>query len=245
MPSRRNVVRTAAWTVPVVAASTAVPAYAASCGSTSYAWRLDWGGSSSPYTRSNTIVNGIQTGSATITGVAGTSPMTVSFSSKMNGTMQRDADNLRLSTQLTQTDTVNNVGGTGGPGLNISHLEAIPSGSGNNQELSISFNRAVSNLAFTITDIDISNGNWNDRVELTGDRSGSGPNISGSGTSGDPWRASSTGNAGNGSSARNLNVSYNVPIAANTPIVLKFYNSSGNGNQRIFLSDFTFDALGC
>lgn len=42
LQSRRNVVRTVAWTVPVVAASTAVPAYAASCGSTSHAWRLDW-----------------------------------------------------------------------------------------------------------------------------------------------------------------------------------------------------------
>ena len=42
LPSRRNVVRTAAWTVPVVAAAVGAPAFAASCGTTSYTWRLDW-----------------------------------------------------------------------------------------------------------------------------------------------------------------------------------------------------------
>lgn len=246
LPSRRNVVRTAAWTVPVVATTIAVPAYAASCASTTYDWRLDWGATGTVYTRSNTIVNGVQTGTAVITGPAGTSPLSVYFSSVMSGTMQRDADNLRLSSALTQTTALNNVGGTGGPGLNVSHADPIPSGSGNAQELSISFSRAVTGLKFTITDIDISSGDWNDRVELTGTRTGTGPNIAGSGVPGDPWRASATGNAGNGSNARNLAIEFTGPaVAANTPIAVKFYNSAGNGNQRIFLSDFTFTATGC
>lgn len=243
-PTRRTVVRSAAWTVPAVAASTAAPAFAASPCGTSYAWRVDWGAAGTSYTRGATVA-GVQTGTATVTGSTGTAPMIVTFSSAMTGTMQRDADNLRLSTDLTQTATVANVGATGGPGLNISHAAAIPSGSANAQELSISFSRAVSGLAFTITDIDISNGDWSDRVELTGTRTGTATGVTGSGTSADPWRATNAGNAGNGSNTRNLDVVYSGSIAANTPIVLRFWNASGNGNQRIFISDLTFTALGC
>ena len=249
LPARRTVVRTVAWTVPVVAAGVSAPAYAASCGSTSYDWRLDWNDSttsdaySTAYTR-GAVAGGIQTGTATITGPTGSSAMVVTFRSEMFGTMLRDGDNLNMSNLL--TPSVTNVGGLNqGPGLNISHATGIPSGRANRQEIQISFNRAVSGLAFVISDTDWSNGGWEDRVELTGTRTATAPNISGAGTSTDPWRATNEGNAGNTSNSRNIAVSFTAPVAANTPIVLTFWNNSGNSNQRIFLSDLTFTASGC
>lgn len=228
----------------MVAVGANAPAFAASPCATSYAWRLDWGGSSTSWTVATAA--GIQTGSAVITGAAGTAPLSVTFTSVMTGTMQRDADNLVLSNALTQTPTVANVGGLGqGPGLNISHAAPIPSGRSNRQEVSISFSRAVSNLSFVITDNDWNPGGWDDRVELSGSRTFSGANIQGQGTQADPWLATNSGNASNDSNSRNLAVTYTSAIAADTPLVLTFYNDSGNSNQRIFLSDFTFNALGC
>lgn len=245
MPSRRNVVRTATWTVPVVAASTAVPAYAASPCATSHGWRLDWGASGTTYSRGQ-VVNGVQTGTAVVTGPAGTSPLTVTFRSVMSGSMRRDADNLELSSNLTETPPVGNVGGLGlGPGLNVSHAAPIPSGQRNAQEISISFDRQVSGLAFTITDVDAQFGDWVDQVELSGSRTGTGPALQGNGTPDSPWMATTYGNAGNSSGSRNIAVTYTAAIPAGSPVLLKFWNRSGNGNQRIFLSDFTFDALGC
>jgi hypothetical protein len=254
LPSRRNVVRTAAWTVPVVAATVGAPAFAASCGTTSHTWRLDWSNDnttdqfSTSYPAATTS-SGIQTGVATITGPSGTVPIAVTFRSQMFGSMLRDADNLKVSSAL--SPAANNVGGLGqGAGLNVSHQAPIPTGRANRQEVSISFDRAVTGLSFTITDIDRQTGDWNDRVELTGSRTYSGPNISGAGTNGpggsnNAWRPDDNGNAGNSSSYGNLTVTYSGTIAANTPIVLTFWNNSGSGNQRIFLSDFTFTAFGC
>lgn len=243
-PARRTVVRSAAWSVPVVAVGVSAPAFAASPCATTYPWRLDWGGSSTSW--SVVSASGVQTGSAVIAGPAGTAPLTVTFRSVMTGTMRRDADNFALSHALTQTSPVSNVGGLGqGPGLNISHQAPIPSGSANAQEVSISFDRRVVDLSFVITDIDAQFGGWIDRIELTGTRTGTGANIQGDGTSGAPWMPTTYGNADNDSGTRNLAVSYTSAIAANTPIVLKFWNWAGTTNQRIFLSDLTFDALGC
>lgn len=256
MPTRRNVVRTAAWTVPVVAASIGAPAFAASCGMTTHTWRLDWSNDNTVDAFSTSYPNpttagGIQTGVATITGPVGTLPVKVTFRSQMIGSMQRDGDNLRVSNVL--SPAANNVGGLNqGAGLNISHQSPIPTGRANRQEVSISFDRAVTGLSFTIADIDRQTGDWNDRVELTGSRTYSGPNINGDGTNGTPpantnnaWRPDDQGNQNNSSGAGNLTVTYSGTIAANTPIVMSFWNSAGDGNQRIFLSDFTFTAAGC
>ncbi len=204
MPSRRNVVRTAAWTVPVVAAGTAVPAYAASCGNTSYPWRLDWDNdqTSDQFTTSypaapTTNQQGVRTATATVTGPVGTNAMTVTFRSTMSGTDTRTNNNLRVDAA-----TYPNVGATGGTGLLLQHQD-ITSGRANSyQQVEITFNRSVSNLRFTITDIDSNdqNGNGNDfwdRVELSGARTftttprpgnNNGSYILGAGTLADPWR---------------------------------------------------------
>lgn len=242
-PSRRAVVRGAAWSVPVVSMAATAPAFAASCGSTDVAYTLDWGNTAvTTYTApSNPAGTGTKVGTATVLAPAGSggSSLTVTFSSVMAGSMVRDADNLTVSSET-------NVGALGlGRGLNIAHAAPIPTGYANRQDISVSFSRAVTNLRFTITDIDATQGNWIDQVAVSGTRNGVPVStVTGSGTTNDPWMPTQYGNRGNNSNLGNVAITF-PSLAANTPFVFSFWNLSGDGNQRVFLSDFTFTAKGC
>jgi hypothetical protein len=229
LQSRRNVVRTVAWTVPVVAASAAVPAYAASCGSTSHAWRLDWANNttSDAFTTSYSVAkpagaNAVHVGTAVVTGPSGSSPVTVTFRSSVVGADRRHATNLTIESTA-----------------NIGNLGAQERG-----------------LLLWNTDIDSndqrgSGNDYRDQVELTGvrtavatSRAGGGSYVVGSGTQASPWQmydddvpaADSADNRGN------LAVTYPGPVSS---FRLDYWSSAGNGQQAVFLSDFTFDALGC
>lgn len=261
MPSRRTVVRTAAWTVPVVAASTAVPAYAASCGSTSHAWRLDWGNEnaaddfSTSYPSPSTV-NGVRTGTAVITGPAGTTAMRVELKSTVVGTDRRTNNNLRVDAA-----TYPNVASSGGTGLLLQHQNLVSGRDNSRQEVVISFNRTVTGLSFTISDIDADNGGFWDRVELTGaqtsaavSRGGGNTYVIGNGvqrangnesdaTRG-AWRMydNDVTAQDNGDNRGNVTVTYAGEVDT---ITLRYWSSSGSGNQAIFLGDFTFTASGC
>lgn len=247
--SRRTLVRGAAWTVPVVAVAATAPAFAASpCDVNSYT--LDWNGGTAAsgltsYTApTNPAGNGIKVGTATVNPPSGSlgSALTVTFTSRMYGTMPRATDNLTLSSEQ-------NVGGLGlGRGLNISHADGIPSGYANRQEISIAFNREVTGLQFTITDIDAQEGDWIDQIAIDGARTGTRVStVQGAGTTNTPWMATVYGNRANNTSGGNVSVAFTAPIPANVPVVISFWNmtNGGNGNQRVFLSDFSFDAKGC
>lgn len=250
-PTRRTVVRSAAWSVPAVAASMGAPAFAASPCATSYPWRLDWNGASTSYPAAPTTnAQGVRTTTATITGPVGTSPMTVTFSSSVVGDDTRTNANLRVD-----AGSYPDVGGTGGTGLLLQHQNIVAGRANSRQQVDITFGRSVSNLRFTITDIDSNDqfGNSNDfydHVELSGVRTGvptnrpGGTYVIGSGVQGDAWRMYSQDLVAldNGSPNGNVAVTYSGAVQA---ITLVYYTSRGSGNQAIFLSDLTFDALGC
>ncbi len=83
--SRRTVARGAAWTLPVTIVSVAAPAFAVSttpCTSPK-AFRLDWG--TTPYTK-NTTTN---VGSATVSTTGGATPVVVTFTSVVTGSVTR------------------------------------------------------------------------------------------------------------------------------------------------------------
>jgi hypothetical protein len=258
MPSRRNVVRSAAWTVPVVAASTAVPAYAASCGSTSYNWRLDWQNNTTTdaFTTSYSVdkpagANSVHVGTAVITGPPGSSAVIVTFKNSVVGTDRRHPTNMTV-------ESTTNIGNLGAQerGLLLWNTNILAGREASRQVVDITFSRAVSNLRFTITDIDSNNSpgsanDYRDQVELTGVRTGvatarGGGNfyVVGAGTQASPWQMYDNDTAaGDSADARgNLAVTYAGPVSS---FRLDYWNSSGNGQQAIFLSDFTFDALGC
>lgn len=257
--TRRNVVRTAAWTVPVVAATVAAPAFAASCGSTTYTYTLTW--NTVPYATSTSGSGATLTkvGTATVSGPSGSTPVQVTFTSTSVGTDTRSANNLTVD-----ASTYPNVGGSGSTGLLLQHRNIV-AGRGSRQEVAIHFSRPVTGLAFTISDIDANNArgtdqsnDFYDRVELSGSRSfttkARGTNTSyviGTGVAGaentageGPWRMynDSTVANDNGDDSGNVNVTYNGAVQ---DIALTYWNARGTGNQAIFLSTFTFTASGC
>lgn len=251
-PTRRTVVRSAAWSVPVVAASTGTPAFAASPCATSYPWRLDWNGASTSYPAAPTTdAQGVRTATATITGPVGTSPMTVTFSSTVVGADTRTDANLRVDAA-----SYPDVGDTGGTGLLLQHQDIVAGRANSRQQVDITFGRSVSNLRFTITDIDSNNRPWSsndyrDQVELTGLRTAvatrrgrNGFYVEGAGTPSSPWQMYDDDVPADDSSddRGNLAITYPGPVSG---FRLDYWNAAGRGQQAIFLSDLTFDALGC
>lgn len=257
-PSRRTVVRGAAWSVPVVSMAATAPAFAASaCIPRSADWRLDWG--TTDWAVSKPSLDGVHTGVATIDGPSNSTPIVVTFTSTM---VRSSAASRRADENLT-VSTVTNVGGLGAAerALNISHDTGIVAGRGNyRQEVAIKFNRAITNLAFTVTDIDsqaaAQNLTWSDRVAFSPDISTyaapTGSEVVGRGrfegetaTNRGPFRRTASENVGNvGDNSGNVNVNY-AARAANSAFTLTFWTETAGGNQRIFLSDFTFTASTC
>lgn len=259
LPSRRNVVRTAAWTVPVVAAAVGAPAFAASCGTTSAAYTLTWNTVTYGTSTSGSGATLAKVGTATVAGPSGTTPVAVTFTSTNVGTDTRSADNLTVD-----ASTYPNVGNSGSTGLLLQHRNIVV-GRGSRQEVAIHFSRPVTGLAFTISDIDANNAfgsnqsaDFYDRVELSGSRSfttttrsGSNKYVIGTGVAGSennanegPWRMynNSTVATDNGDTSGNVNVTYNGSVQ---DITLTYWNARGTGNQAIFLGTFTFTAMGC
>lgn len=239
--TRRTLVRGAAWSVPVVAAATTAPAFAASpCGST-YTWKLDWGTTS--YTK-----NTANLGTATVTNAAGTYPITVTFNSSVTSTWFGSIT--RHNTNLNIEAGMNDIGDLGATeqGLELWHSSSYNSDSVY-QTVVVRFDRAVSGLAFTITDIDFQSGNFSDRVAISGNRTGipGSTYVIGSGTYGDPWRPRDSNPApinipDTGDSRGNVAVKFLAPV---TDFEIRYWNRGGSGQQAIWIGDLSWTALGC
>ena len=249
-PTRRTLVRSAAWSVPVVSLAAAAPAFAASpCDPKTYL--LDWGTTS--YTRTDA-----RNASATVT-LAGSAPVTVTFKSVSFGANTPDATrNLSVppntGTSTTLDPVVNNLGGrTGERGLMLTH-SASTAGRDNRQEITITFSRAVQGLTFFITDIDrITASPYADRVELTSvpavARTQTLDGITGVGTAptpaSNPWQRAGDENVPENSPGAQVQVKY--PAGSDvTSLTLTYWNAEGGPQyHRIYLGDLSFTAKGC
>jgi hypothetical protein len=257
-PTRRTVVRSAAWSVPVVAASIGTPAFAASPCATSYPWRLDWGNNTTDdaFTTTYSVVkppgaNTVHIGTAVVTGPPGTSPVTVTFKNSVVGADRRTATNLEV-------ENTTDIGALGAQerGLLLWNTDIVAGRDASRQVVEVSFSRVVTDLRFTITDIDSNNqfgsGNdYRDQVELTGLRTAvatrrgrTGFYVEGAGTPSSPWQMYDDDVPADDSSddRGNLAITYPGPVSG---FQLDYWNAAGRGQQAIFLSDLTFDALGC
>lgn len=235
VPSRRTVLRAAAWTAPAVSVAVAVPAYAACspASATTGSYRLDWG--VTPWTMTSA-----KTGVATVaSSTAGGTAVPVTFVSSGPQSLKLAAANLTVPSQT-------NVGGLGASAraLQLHHAAPLTAGRDAGQVVTISFGRPVSGLSFTITDIDSQGNGWWDQVSLSGRRTAqSATGIRGAGTDASPWRQrEGTSAVPATSGAGNVRVSYTEPV---TTIVLKFWTSVTGGTQLINLTDFTFTASSC
>ena len=226
--TRRSVARGAAWSVPLVAVSVAAPAFAVSCAGPQ-PFRLNWG--TTAYTKN--VLTNVGTATVPTADLSGT-PVVVTFTSTTSGTVFRDTDNLTVP-------ALTNVGGLGAGerGMTLSHADPISANRNNRQTVVISFSRAVTGLSFSMTDIDSSRNDWWDRVELTGTRTAAlDANLEGTGVFNDPWRYKTDNtNVDNDSSGGNVKVTYAGSV---TSIQLDYWSTVASGNQRIFLTDFTF-----
>jgi hypothetical protein len=235
-PSRRTLVRGAAWSVPVVAVAATAPAYAASPCGTTYTWKLDWG--TTAYTKNSTT----NVGTATVGNVSGTAPITVTFTSTVTSGITRHPTNLNLENGISDVGDL----GAGEQGLELWHSSTTNSDS-SYQTVRIGFSRQVTDLAFTITDIDYDYGKFSDRVALSGDRTGTPTTqyVVGSGTYSDPWRPRWTDPVttnDTGDNRGNVSVRYNSPVDA---IEIRYWNRGGSGQQAVWIADMTWKAIGC
>lgn len=231
-PSRRTVLRAAAWTAPAVSVAVAVPAYAAcspaSAKPSSYA--LSWG--SGVYTRSSAA-----SGTAVVPGAAvGAQPVNVVVTSSVSSSrVSRTAQNLLASSQ----------------GLELHHASPIVAGRDYRQTVTFTFSRAVSGLSFSISDVDSSQNGWWDRIELSGQRKFTvaprgrrNTHILGTGVQGDPWRYydGNTVIPNTGDSRGTVSVTYTEAVSS---ISLVYWSSVAGSNQRIWLSNFAFTSSSC
>jgi hypothetical protein len=231
-PSRRTVLRAAAWTAPAVSVAVAVPAYAACSPTTAKptSYHLNW--ASGVYTRSSAA-----SGAAVVPGAAaGAQAVNVFVTSTVSSSrVVRTAQNLLGSAQ----------------GLELHHASPVSAGREHRQTVTFNFSRQVSGLTFSIKDVDSSQGGWWDRVELSGPRSYAVEprnkqhnHILGSGEEGKPWHYydgdTVLANAGDKRGA--VTVTYTEPVSS---ISLVYWTSVAGSNQRIWLSDFSFTASSC
>lgn len=261
-PTRRTLVRGAAWSVPAISIAAAAPAFAASpCDLRTYT--LDWDGGNATTGTTAWARASYQSGKATVnapTG-SGSASIGVQFSSvwiNESGGQARDrrdpAANLTISAET-------NVGGLNkGRGLYIRHESPLDSGRSRRQQITIAFDRPVTGLNFSMSDIDSSWGNYYDRVELSAVSSSGAAvaytstpvsTVTGAGTAANPFRQTSNDATYDPDrTGGNVGIAFTDAGAITTTgsvssMTLVFWNSAGDGQQAVYLSDFTFKASGC
>ncbi|MDT0183426.1 hypothetical protein Q9S36_24870 [Microbacterium sp. ARD31] len=246
-PSRRSVVRGAAWSVPVVSVAATAPAFATSLcqdGNYQIRWASDYNATSRVATANRISTSG--------SGATGSAPLTLTVTSKFNGTMAAGS----TGSYSNLATSPGNVGGLGVRGLTImqrSTQTALATPRANqNQVVTLTFNRPVWNLKFTLTDIDSQLGQYQDRVYVSGAPAFTlASQVGGSGTSGSPWAPTGTNitqdpvTGGGG----NVAVDYTNKPAASV-YTLTYWNNqsgnlSGNGLQGVFISTMTFSSETC
>ncbi|WP_322920227.1 hypothetical protein [Nocardioides renjunii] len=152
---------------------------------------------------------------------------------------------------------VSAAGGLGTSALTLvqSTTSASPQGRNDRGSYTFSFSRAVSNLTFTVTDVDSNSGDFDDVLELTPgyveQSRGSAITSDNNGPNGTQrYYNTSPNNALNdvSSTAGNIRVRYAGPISTFTITYWNWANQFSSGvdtNQGIFLSDLTFDYKPC
>jgi hypothetical protein len=244
VPTRRTVVRSAAWAVPAVAVVSAAPAFAASNCTT--------------YSVTNFgLTNGVLSNNGdTWTGthvVAGQPSIWMQVSSTRTGSMQAYTEHF---------GTVSNAGGTGRPGLRL-HQRRATANVGSAQAAhagvyTVTFERPVTNLVVTLTDIDLARESqnygrqWDDRVTITSPAAWSvlthGDNILGTGADvSNALRTETNSNLPNTSGLGNVTLGFTGPVSQFT---INYWNGFSNADsdsrsQLIFLNSISFEHEVC
>jgi hypothetical protein len=253
-PTRRTVTRAAAWSVPVIAVASAAPAFAASPCDPRTGQRLDWDGSSVAYTRtSNTVAKAVLDPD----GPGPVPALTLDVTAGYAGNMKSGYENPGTNTPHPNFRVSSPVGGLGVSGLSLwqATTSDTPQGRSDRGTYTFTLSRPVSNLQFTITDIDSQSGDFWDVVQLApgysvvsqaGTLSSDNNGIGGaqrfyaSGQSAPVDNTSGTGG--------NLTVRYAGPVSV---FSITYWNGAASfdtnvdQDQAVYISDLTFDYKPC
>ncbi|NYE35772.1 hypothetical protein F4692_000876 [Nocardioides cavernae] len=250
--SRRTVVRGAAWSVPVIAAATAAPAFAASPCDPRTGAVIDWDNTATTTHQRTSIL-----GATTKYDPDGNGPvpvLTLTTTAVYSGNMKSGTEfgNAVNDSLLLQS----NVGNLGAGLVMYQSTTSTGAGTFNDRgTYTFQFSRPVKNLTFTVTDIDSNGSQYYDAVSLTPGftQQFRATALTGAGTDTDPYRASSATAPVDDftSQSGNVRVSYANEISS---FSITYWNRSANlGNtsgalnnqQAIFLSNLTFDYDPC
>lgn len=214
-PTRRTVVKGAAWAVPVVVAATAAPAAAQSACTPS------------------TVFNSLPVGQCVtnLTFAPSTVTGTLTYAS-WGQPSSKPGDTCRVA-QV-----------SGPNGWRYVELEMVSSlNKGDYVELTISLSQPVDDLSFVLHDIDKVRGGWDDTVQVMtpGYTYVLGSNIQGTGTSDQPFRAREWGDTPITSGQGTVRLTWAGPVSTVTIRYLAGITGSST-NQHIGLGDIRFNA---
>lgn len=203
--SRRSVLTTAAWSAPVIAVTAATPAFAASqCVPTT----LDW----------NTSAAGTRPTTVTIPGATPT--LTATFAvAYASGTPTAASGTVVAGPQGAVTGNYYRVE-FANPAANVSST------------VTITFDRAVRGVNFTILDIDAT-ASYRDEIEVLtpGFTATPASRVIGTGTSADPFRMNTPyANIAPTSADGNLQLSWAGPLSS---VSFRYFNANVTGSQNM------------
>ncbi len=266
-PSRRSVVRGAAWSVPVISVAATAPAFAASPCSTllnaATAWETDrytyqWVNRNGRW-RYELVDRGYgywRTDSSTAAyltqdpdGTGPLQPLRVDISVSYGSNVRAEADQLFVSSQ--------NVGGTSSRGLTLHQSPRDTAQQSdslvdrNKSVVTFTFDRQVSSLTFTMTDIDSATADFRDAIGISGatitSYSIQNPaQVQGAGTVANPFRVVPTNSAVDNFSQNGGNVTVTLSNVTSFQIHYWNFEPAGNGDdQKVYLTNFQASYLPC
>ncbi|RYB94658.1 hypothetical protein EUA93_10075 [Nocardioides oleivorans] len=240
-PTRRSVTRAAAWSVPVIATATTVPAFAASCAPVT----VTAANATAP-NRSSAVDYSVTFNAGT--GAQPTNVMTVKATYDTGMVVRNDANGGTNDNFTIQ----NPVGGLNTYGLVMAQrLSSRASNTGAFGHYTFTFTKPVTGLTFTLTDIDSTTGDFWDSVWLTPGFSK--PTLSagltGAGTSADPIRQSNGNTAVDNASGANGNATITYPGTISS-FTINYSNRqtgtiSADPDQVVTIANFSFGFQPC
>jgi len=221
-PSRRAVTAGLAWSVPAIAATAAAPAYAASCANpTTY------------------------TGDFTQANVYGAPPSSYTWTSASGNTITLDVSTVAYGGKSLMTNNLTSAGGinqgySGRGDLESDGLQLQQQGNGG-QVLTISLSEPVTDLQFTIADLDWRSRGYRDAVVLSPTPTTVTNNsaVQGAGVAGNPLTPKTAAEVNSDTLDNRSTVTYSGPI---TSFSLDFSSTDGTVAQQIFLTNLRFAA---
>lgn len=275
---RRTLVQGAAWSVPTVAIAGAAPAMASSVDCMAKKGAIDWDMDvkTTTYSRtSNTLAtakfdpDGAGTDKPVTVTVTSTKGSNIAYGPQVQNSTSIGYDQYgRAYYKASGLPALNNrqlftssgtVGGSNDQGLAL-HQSPIDDAKKSNtlndpancSTTTFKFDKAVSNLTFTIMDIDSQYQDFWDTVAVTSTSTYTVKRssvLTGTGTPADPWRP--TGNNlpyDDTSTSGNVTITFTQPVSQFSLVYCNYTSLSNlgiDGDQGIYISDFTFTYNAC